>query len=155
MFTRVVGVVFEDDHTMTCPERPHWDSIWMRMAKLISLRSVDPAYKIGCVIVTIDNDQVLSLGYNAMEKGGANCVDSLDRGQSGTLHAEINALIKLDFNNPKRKKLYVSLSPCKQCARAIINANINEVIYDEEYRDRSGIDLLIERGIYVRQYSTT
>jgi dCMP deaminase len=63
----------------------------------------------------------------------------------------VNALIKLDFNSPKKKKMYVSLSPCKMCAKAIINARIDEVIYSEEYRDTSGIDLLRHAGIKVRR----
>ena len=134
-------------------ERPSWDEVWMGMAYNISKRSIDPAYKTGCVIVTFDNQQVLSLGYNAMEKGGPNEVDSLERGQSGTLHAELNSLIKLDVNNPKQKRMYVTLSPCKMCARAIINADIDEVVYDVQYRDTIGLEILKARGVRTRQFS--
>ena len=66
------------------------------------------------------------------------------------IHAEINALIKLDYNNPKRKKLYLTLSPCRMCAKAIVNSGIEEVIYKEAYRDVSGVSLLEECGIIVR-----
>ena len=67
------------------------------------------------------------------------------------IHAEINALIKLDYNNPKRKKLYLTLSPCRMCAKAIVNSGIEEVVYKEGYRDPSGINLLKECGIIVRK----
>ena len=60
----------------------------------------------------------------------------------------------MDYNNPKKKLLYVTLSPCRMCAKAIINAGIEEVIFDKEYRDTSGIDILLEGGINVRKFNT-
>jgi dCMP deaminase len=133
-------------------QRPSWDDVWGSFATIISRRSIDPRFKVGAVIVTEDNTQVLSIGYNGDQAGGSNEVESLEPGQSGCIHAEINALIKLDFNNPKKKKMYVTLSPCKMCAKAIVNANINEVIYLEKYRDNSGLILLIDSGIVVRKF---
>jgi dCMP deaminase len=65
------------------------------------------------------------------------------------LHAEINALLKMDYNNHKTKVMYVTLSPCRMCAKAIINAGIDIVIYNEKYRDVSGINVLEEKGIPV------
>ena len=92
--------------------RPKWDNIWMDFAENISRRSIDPKHKVGAVIVTEDNTQVLSLGYNGDHKGGPNCRDSMKAGASGLIHAEINALIKCDFNNPKPKKMYLTHAPC-------------------------------------------
>ncbi len=60
-------------------------------------------------------------------------------------------LIKMDYNNPKRKKMYVTLSPCLSCAKLILNANIDEVYYLEEYRDLSGVDLLSNFGVIVKK----
>jgi len=134
--------------------RPSWDEVWSSFAKTISMRSIDPRFKVGAVIVTEDNTQVLSVGYNGDQAGGSNEVESLEPGQSGCIHAEINALIKLDYNNPKKKKMYVTLSPCKMCAKAIVNANINEVVYLEKYRDDSGLNLLIDSGVNVRPFSS-
>ena len=85
--------------------RPSWDKIWMDFAFLISNRSYDPRYKVGAVVVTDDNTQVLSVGYNGNYSGGPNEVESTVPGESGMLHAEINALLKMDYNNPKRKKI--------------------------------------------------
>jgi dCMP deaminase len=132
--------------------RPSWDFIWSNVAKTISERSSDPNFKVGAVIVPEDNTGVLSIGYNGDHKGGPNSRESEEPGNSGFIHAEINALIKLDFNNPKRKKMYVTLSPCKMCAKAIINADIKEVYYSEEYRDDSGIRLLEQHGIKCFKY---
>lgn len=133
-------------------ERPSWDQVWMETAKVLSRRSLDPRFQVGTVIVAEDNTQVLAVGYNGDHRGGPNEVESREPGQSGFIHAEINALIKCDFNHPKRKKMYLTLSPCRQCAKAIINGGISEVVYMEEYRDTSGIKLLTETGVLVRQY---
>jgi dCMP deaminase len=132
-------------------ERPTWDQVWMETARTLSRRSVDPRFQVGAVIVTDDNTQVLAVGYNGDHRGGPNEVESGEPGQSGFIHAEINALIKCDFNNPKRKRMYLTLSPCRQCAKAIVNGGISEVIYGQAYRDISGIELLKDSGIVVRK----
>ena len=110
--------------------RPEWNSIWMDFAHSIARRSYDPRFQVGSVVVTEDNSQVLAIGYNGDHKGGPNEVDSDEPGKSGFIHAEINALIKMDYNNPKPKKMYLTLSPCVQCARAIINGGIKKVFFD-------------------------
>ena len=133
--------------------RPSWDSIWMSVAKLISNRSVDPRRKVGAVIITFDNSQILSLGYNGNYTGGPNSVDSCEPGQSGFIHAEINAIIKLDYNNHKEKIMYVTTSPCDHCAKCIINAGITTVVYDEEYRNIDGLKTLKASGITVKRFS--
>ena len=133
--------------------RPSWDEIWANFAKQIARRSVDPKYKVGAVVVNDENTQVLSIGYNGDQKGGSNKRESLSMGNSGFIHAEENALIKLDYNNPKYKKMYVTLSPCKMCAKKIVNAGIDEVLYLERYEQSNGIDILIDAGIVVRQLS--
>ena len=135
----------------TQPPRPSWDEVWMSMAETISLRSYDPRNRVGAVVVSEDNAQVLALGYNGNYSGGPNEPESLEPGQSGMIHAEINALLKLDYNNPKRKVMYLTLSPCRQCAKCIVNAGIDEVVYRNEYRDASGIEILNLSGIMVRK----
>lgn len=130
--------------------RPEWDEIWMDFCHTIAKRSCDPRFQVGAVVVTEDNCQVLAVGYNGNYAGGPNVVESEEPGQSGMIHAEINALIKLDYNNPKEKKLYLTLAPCRMCAKAIVNSGIKEVIYRQGYRDSSGIDILKQCGILVR-----
>lgn len=126
----------------------------MDTAKTISRRSCDPRHRVGAIVVTADNTQVLSVGYNGNYKGGPNEVESAVPGESGMLHAEVNALLKMDYNNPKRKVMYVTLSPCRMCCKAIINAGISEVVYNQEYRDVSGLELLRHAGIAFRMCKT-
>ena len=133
--------------------RPDWDTIWMDMAYSIARRSYDSKHKVGAVVVTSDNTSVLALGYNGNWSGGPNCRDSHEHGKSGFIHAEINALLKMDYHNHKKKIMYVTLSPCAMCAKAIINAGIDSVVYDEFYSQSDGINLLREAGIEVRHYT--
>jgi dCMP deaminase len=130
-------------------KRPDWDNIWIDFAHTIAKRSYDPRHQVGAVIVSQDNSQVLAIGYNGNYSGGPNEAESNIPGQSGMIHAEINALLKCDYNNYKKKTMYITLSPCRMCAKAIINAKIDKVIYSEEYRDTSGINLLRENNIKV------
>ena len=132
--------------------RPTWNKIWMQMAETIAQRSHHPTFKVGALIVTSDNTQVLSLGYNGNAKGMSNVPQSDKPGCSGLLHAEINALLKLDYNNPKEKVMYLTLSPCENCSMAIINSEIKKVVYKEKYRNTKGIENLISAGIEVIQY---
>ena len=85
--------------------RPAWNDIWMQVAETIAQRSHHPTFQVGAIVVTEDNTQVLSIGYNGSYKGGPNEPLSNEPGCSGLIHAEINALLKLDYNNPKKKKM--------------------------------------------------
>ena len=126
----------------------------MRTAFNLAERSIDPRTQVGCVVISgDDNASVLAIGYNGQEKGGPNEVDSLEPGQSGCLHAEENAIIKLDFNSHKRKVMYVTVSPCLMCAKRIVNAAIDEVVYATAYRDPVGLERLKMRGVKVRQFN--
>ena len=136
-------------------DRPEWDKIWMDFAKSIAKRSCDSKYQVGAVIVNSENTQVLSIGYNGDQKGGPNTRDSTETGQSGFIHAEINALIKMDYNNPCNKKMYLTLSPCEVCAKAIVNSGITEVVYAEFYHHgKNSLRILNDAGILVRSVPT-
>lgn len=130
-----------------------WNKIWFSMAKTIAEKSHHETFKVGAIIVTEDNTQVLSIGYNGNAAGLPNKPDSDKPGCSGLIHAEINALIKLDYNNPKNKKMYLTLSPCEYCAKCIINAGIKNVFYLEKYRNPEGINILKSVGINIQQYN--
>lgn len=143
----------QTERTVDANDRPAWDNVWMRVAIILSERSIDTRTKVGCLIVSADNTQILSVGYNGLQRGGPNEVESLEPGQSGCLHAEDNAIIKMDFNFPKKRIMYTTVSPCAMCAKRIINANIDEVVYLIEYRDTTGIDILRRANINVRQTS--
>lgn len=132
-------------------ERLPWDQVWIRVAKTIAQRSYDDRLQVGAITVTCDNTQLLSLGYNGNYAGGPNKRESPLSGESGFIHAEVNCLLKLDYNNPKQKKMYVTHSPCEMCAKAIINAGISEVIYEHPFSRAEGIKLLQSVGIECRQ----
>tara|TARA_B100001094_G_scaffold330098_1_gene394458 strand:- start:8 stop:439 length:432 start_codon:yes stop_codon:yes gene_type:complete len=132
--------------------RPSWDRVWADVAESISKRSYDPRYRVGAIVVTSDNTQVLSVGYNGNYAGGPNEVESEEPGQSGFIHAEINCLLKMDYNNPKKKVMYLTLSPCRTCAKAIVNAGISQVVYTRDYRDTAGLEILEKAGITCRKY---
>lgn len=123
----------------------------MRLAIDLSNRSTCARRHVGCVIVSSDNQRVLAIGYNGSWKGGPNACDSTEPGNCGDLHAEENALIKLDYNDPVSKKMYTTTMPCLMCAKRIINSGIGEVIYLEAYRNTEGVELLEKAGIKVRQ----
>jgi dCMP deaminase len=132
--------------------RPSWKEVWMNVAELMSQRSHHPTFKVGAIITTADNTQILSVGYNGNEAGGDNEPESSEPGMSGLLHAEINCLLKLDYNNPKDKILWLTLSPCPQCAKAIVNSGIKKVIYRDTYRDLKGLEILANAGVKVERF---
>lgn len=139
-----------DPRLKTC--RPTWHQTWMTIARAVAERSYDPRLKVGAIIVSDDNTRLLSLGYNGNYRGGPNVPDSNDPGQSGFLHAEANCLIKCDYNFNRQKIMYLTHSPCAQCAKLIVNANITTVIYDVEYRDPLGLQILESCGVTVNRF---
>lgn len=133
-------------------ERPSWDDTWMLVARALAARSHDPTFKVGAIIATSDNTQVLAVGYNGNAPGLPHTRDSDEPGKSNFLHAEENCLLKLDFHHPSEKVMYVTLSPCLMCSKRILACRINHVVFGEAYRDTSGIDLLRSCGVTVRQH---
>lgn len=132
--------------------RPSFDDIYMHMALMMAERSTCRRSHVGAVIVTQDNQKVLAVGYNGGPKGLWNDCLSDEPGKCGHLHAEINALIKSNYSDAAPKKIYVTSSPCLACATAIVNGDIREVIYHTLYRDDSGLRLLEQAGLKVRQH---
>lgn len=95
------------------------------------------------------------MGYNGGPKGLRNECLSDEPGHCGHIHAEVNALLKMDYNDPAEKHMYVTVSPCYMCAVATINAGISKVTYLESYRSLSGLELLCEAGVDVSKISYT
>lgn len=103
--------------------------------------------KVAAIITDHDLTQIYSIGLNGGPKGLVDCMCKID-GKYGCVHAEINALIKCR-NDAPGKVMFVSLSPCKQCAAAIINApgGFSTVYYLEPWKDATGVELLKKAGI--------
>ena len=130
------------------------DAKYLRMAKIWSENSHAIRNKVGCIIVK--DRRIISDGYNGTPTGFDNCceVKSLDgtlHTKPEVLHAEANAITKLakSTNSSEGATLYVTCSPCFDCAKLIIQAGIKQVYYLEEYRDTNGLDLLVKAGLEV------
>ncbi len=140
-------------------KRLSWDSVWMNLAKDIATKSTCrvPDRQIGCVIVSNDNTKVLAIGYNGSAKGDDNkCeydgdVKRVADSRCTCIHAEMNALVKLDTSNPCKKVMYLTMSPCSLCYKLIVNAGISEVVYISEYSTIT-IDKLKGLGVKVRKF---
>ena len=139
-----------------------WDEYFMSMAILSSKRSKDPNTKVGACIVSMDK-KVLSVGYNGMPIGiddkkipWGREGEELDTKYPYVCHAELNAILNSD-RNLHNSRIYVTLFPCNECAKALIQAGIKEVVYlDDKYRDtNSGIAsrrLLDMAGVKIIKY---
>ena len=125
--------------------------VFKRFAQDLAKLSKCSERKVAAVITDKDMTQVYSIGLNGGPKGLVDCMCLID-GKYGCIHAEMNALIKCR-SDAEDKVMFVTLSPCKQCAAAIINApgSFSAVYYVDEWKDDSGIKLLKSAGIRVEQ----
>lgn len=130
-------------------ERPRWDDIYLTLALILSQRSTCKRASVGSVITSWDHTRVLSVGYNGNYRGGPNTCDTDVPGACGCVHGETNSIIKLNYNDPEDKRMYCTTSPCYNCAKMIIQANIREVVYHKRYRKTDGIELLQNNNIRV------
>ena len=174
---------------MTNKRRKEYDVAYMKIAKTIASLSYANRNKVGCVIVSKD-DQIISQGFNGTPAGYDNCCEDahcsckwihgcaydvkpidevlgvdhcLSVGEPckyltlttkpEVLHAESNAISKCSkyLSSTKDATLYVTLSPCFECSKMIIQAGISRVVYEDEYRDITGIDFLKKNGIRVER----
>ena len=95
--------------------------------------------------------QIYGFGYNGTAKGFPHDDCKADQpGGCGCLHSEVNALIKVRVNDP-RKVAFVTAQPCIPCAKAIINSGISKMYYRASYRTDEGLDLLRKAGIEVER----
>lgn len=144
-------------------ERLTWDECFMRIAHIIADRSPDPSTQAGSVIVT-ENNIVVGMGYNGWPRGIE--IDDLPWAREGDFentkyayvcHAEENAIYNAN-NSTDKCKLYTTLFPCNECAKAIIQNGIKEVIYEsDKYADtpsvRASKKMLKLAKVITRQYS--
>jgi deoxycytidylate deaminase len=123
--------------------------IFANFAKQLATLSKCTERKVAAVITDKNLSQVYSIGINGGPKGLVDCMCTID-GKYGCIHAEINALVKCE-SEATDKVMFVTLSPCKQCAAAIINApgSFSTIYYLEEWKDTTGIKLLKAAGINV------
>lgn len=141
-----------------------WDEYFMGLAMFSAQRSKDPSTQVGACIVSKEN-KIISVGYNGMPTG---CIDELmPWGREGesvldtkypfVCHAELNAILNSNIGNLSGCTIYVTLFPCNECAKAIIQSGIKRVVYREnKYADTESVKasyiLFKKCGIRVDEY---
>ncbi|MBP3737665.1 MAG: dCMP deaminase family protein [Muribaculaceae bacterium] len=132
------------------------DSRYLRMAQIWAENSYCIRRQVGALIVK--DKMIISDGYNGTPVGFENvCEDENDHTKDYVLHAEANAITKVaqSNNSSSGATLYVTTSPCIECAKLIIQAGIKRVVFGEIYRITDGIDLLKRAGIECVQLEKT
>lgn len=143
-----------------------WDEYFTGIAMLSGMRSKDPNTQVGACIVDANN-RILSVGYNGLPNG---CSDDafpwardgieLETKYPFVAHSELNAILNYRGGNLEGSKLYVTLFPCNECAKAIIQAGIKEVVYDCNKYDKTPSVIASKRmfdaaGVKYYQYKRT
>lgn len=125
------------------------DRRYLRMALIWSENSYCQRRQVGALIVK--DKMIISDGYNGTPSGFPNVCEENNVTYPYVLHAEANAITKIarSGNNSDGATLYVTDSPCIECAKLIIQAGIKRVVYSREYRLTDGVDLLRRAGIQV------
>lgn len=137
---------------MNKEKRRKTDLLYLRIAKVIAKESKCIRKKVGAVIVKDEN--IISFGWNGTARGRPNeCEDENGNTKSDVIHAEQNAIFKLasTTGSAKGATLYLTMSPCSGCTAMIKQVGIVRVVYEEEYRDPSGINILRDEGIEVER----
>lgn len=143
-----------------------WDEYFMGIALLSAGRSKDSNTQVGACIVN-DENKILSVGYNGMPKGCND--DKMPWGRDGDLlstkypfvcHAELNAILNSSTGTVKGGRVYVTLFPCNECAKAIIQSGIKEVVYlEDKYADTDGVRaskmMFDMAGVKYKKYEAT
>lgn len=144
-----------------------WDETFMALARMVAKRSKDPSTQVGAVIVD-RNNRILSLGYNGAPIGfddedfpwGKNAESPLGNKYMYVVHAEQNAILNYrgSRNDLEDARVYVTLSPCNECAKAIIQSGIRTVMYGDEPEHPGDMDrashLMLQRcGVTVQRYA--
>ena len=146
-----------------------WDEYFMGIAELSALRSKDPSTQVGACIVSADN-KILSMGYNGFPKGCSDDIfpwtkiqaehDPYNAKYVYVTHAELNAILNYRGGSLEEAKIYVTLFPCNECAKAIIQAGIKTMVFREDkYADtpsvRASKRMLDAAGVRYYQYQAT
>ena len=141
-----------------------WDEYFMGVAKLSAIRSKDPNTQVGACIVSQDN-KILSMGYNGFPMGCSDDefpwsreAEGIDSKYLYSTHSELNAILNYRGGSLEGATLYVTLFPCNECAKAIIQAGIRQLVYDEnKYADSVAVmaskRMLNAAGVKLRRYA--
>jgi dCMP deaminase len=117
-------------------EIPNWDEYFLKICEIIKLRSKDPKRQVGACLVSMNNQRIISTGYNGLKSNVNDNIDWENRElvHSLVIHAETNVLL---YSNSKFEDsiLYCTLSCCKECIKLVAAANVKKIIFKEKYKD--------------------
>ncbi len=137
---------------MTKDKQKKYDVAYLKIAKEWGKLSYCKRRQVGAIIVK--NGMIISDGYNGTPTGFDNqCEDENNYTKWYVLHAEANAITKVSASTQSSEgsTLYVTLSPCTDCSKLIHQAKIKRVVYNEQYKDTSGLEFLEKAGVEVCQ----
>ncbi len=138
-----------------------WNEYFMGLAHLSALRSKDPSTQVGACIVSQTN-RVVGIGYNGLPRGCEDDTypwgrdgDFLDTKYPFVVHAELNAILN-SHSDLRGCSIYVSLFPCNECAKAIIQSGISKIVYEsDKYKDQDNViaskKMLVSAGVELVQ----
>jgi dCMP deaminase len=140
--------------------KPKFQKLYMTIANTVALMSSAKRLQVGAIVVK--DDRVISMGYNGMPSGwNNNCEDTIQHSDDTVtlktkpevLHAETNAIAKLARSSESGfdSDLFITHSPCLDCAKIIYQSGIRRVWFGHNYRDTSGVDFLAKSGVEVVQ----
>ncbi len=129
------------------------DIVFMNITKEVATLSHCVRFKVGAVLVKDDN--IISFGYNGTPAGMDNCCERDNVTLPHVIHAECNAILKAakNGNSVNDSTIYLTLSPCLDCSKLILQSGIKRVVYLTAYRNLEGVDFL-KQFITVEQYDT-
>ncbi len=135
-------------------KQQRYDLAYLRMASSWAELSHCERKKVGAIIVK--DEMIISDGYNGTPGGFDNCCEDDDGNtQWFVLHAEANAILKVakSTNNCRGATLYLTLSPCKDCSKLVLQAGISRVVFRDAYKDQTGVEFLRNAGVQIIQIS--
>lgn len=125
------------------------DKVYLNIAEQIGSLSHCKRKQVGCIIVKDDN--IISTGFNETPKNMDNSCESTEDGETlwYVLHSESNAITKLSKStlSSEDSTMYITLSPCKQCAKLILQSGIKRIVYNKIHSCTDGIDFLSNQGV--------
>ena len=135
---------------MTTIKQRKYDIAYLKMAQEWSKLSYCKRKQVGALIVK--DKMIISDGYNGTSTGFENvCEDDKNSTKWYVLHAEANAIMKVasSTQSSKNATLYITMSPCKECSKLVFQSGIIRVVYNIEYKDKSGINFLKKAGLEI------
>jgi dCMP deaminase len=146
----LLGLSLHSILEMMSDKQHRYDVAYMKMAVEWAALSHCIRKKVGALLVR--DGMIISDGYNGTPSGFPNvCEDDNGDTHWYVLHAEANAILKVarSTNNAKDSTLYISLSPCKECSKLILQSGIRRVVYHQAYKDTTGLDFLAQAGVEI------